>query len=166
MAKFIVVMGVSGSGKTSVGEALAARLGWQFYDADNFHPEENVAKMAQGTPLNDDDRAPWLKRLHDLIHDHLTQGKPGILACSALKRRYRDVLRADNSGLAFFYLHSEFDPLRERMESRIGHYMKAGMLQSQFDALEEPGTDEAVRLDGSKPIENLTEEILHEIHRS
>lgn len=166
MTKFIVVMGVSGSGKTSVGEALAAQLGWQFYDADNFHPEENVAKMAQGTPLNDDDRAPWLQRLHDLIHDHLAQGKPGILACSALKRRYRDVLRVDNVGLVFFYLHSDFEPLRARMESRVGHYMKAGMLQSQFDALEEPGTDEAVRLDGSKPIEKLTEDILREIQRS
>jgi gluconokinase len=159
--QFVIVMGVSGSGKTSVGQSLATRLRWQFYDADAFHPTQNVEKMAQGIPLTDIDRYPWLKRLHDLIQEHLAAGKPGVLACSALKKQYRDLLREENSGLGFVYLHSDFKTIWQRMEARVGHYMKAEMLQSQFDILEEPDADEAFKLDGRQEIEPLVQQIIH-----
>src|SRR5512142_511113 len=102
--RFIIVMGVSGSGKTSVGKALAEALGWNFYDADDFHPPENVAKMANGIPLNDSDRAPWLASLHDLIVSSLKADHPGVLACSALKERYRQQLLNSNPQVKFVYL--------------------------------------------------------------
>jgi gluconokinase len=158
--RFVIVMGVSGSGKTSVGERLAGRLGWSFYDADNFHPPENVEKMARSIPLMDADRLPWLTRLHDLIHDHLQQDKPGVLACSALRLRYRDLLRADNAGVGFVYLHTDYETIFARMQARNGHYMKAGMLQSQFDTLEEPSTAEALQLDASQPLDTLMDQII------
>ena len=136
--RFIVVMGVSGVGKTSVGSALAARLGWPFYDADDFHPEENVAKMARGEPLDDADRAPWLERLRRLIAEHLQGERSGVLACSALKERYRDTLAAAGAGVAFVFLQGSAELIERRMLERSGHYMKAGLLASQFEALEEP----------------------------
>lgn len=135
---FYIVMGVSGCGKSSVGRALAASLGWDFYDADDFHPPENIAKMAGGTPLNDEDRAPWLARLHALIESCLLEHRPGVLACSALKERYRQVLLAGNPGVQLVYLKGSYDLIWARMLQRPGHYMKPHMLQSQFEALEEP----------------------------
>lgn len=136
--KFFIVMGVSGCGKTTVGKLLAKRLGWDFYDADDFHPPENIAKMAAGIPLNDDDRAPWLSGLHGLISASLQAGKPGVLACSALKERYRQILLACNPGVKFVYLKGNFELILARMKVRTGHYMKSAMLESQFAALEEP----------------------------
>jgi gluconokinase len=135
---FVVVMGVSGSGKTTVGELLAVRMGWPFYDGDKFHTPENVAKMAAGTPLTDADRAGWLTLLAGLICDGLARGESGIIACSALKATYRDILRVDPSHVQFVYLQGSFDLIWERMLLRQHHYMKAAMLQSQFAALEEP----------------------------
>lgn len=131
-------MGVAGSGKTTIGKALAEALGWSFYDGDDFHPPENVAKMAQGIPLDDADRAPWLTTLHDLIASCLANDKPVVLACSALKQRYRDQLSAGNPCTEFVYLKGDFQTILERMKQRRGHYMKPEMLQSQFAALEEP----------------------------
>jgi gluconokinase len=162
----IVVMGVSGSGKTTVGQALAARLGCPFYDGDDFHPPENVAKMAGGIPLNDEDRAPWLAHLHDLIHDHLSRGALAVLACSALKRRYRDQLRVGNDRMQFVYLHGDFDLIWSRMQTREDHYMKAEMLHSQFDALEQPGPDEAITVSIEADQEQIVTTVLAHLQKS
>jgi len=105
----LILMGVSGCGKTSIGELLSQELGWPFYDGDDFHPPANVAKMAAGIPLDDADRQPWLQTLHDLIHQHLAAGKSILLACSALKGAYRHTLAADNPGSVFVYLKGDFD---------------------------------------------------------
>ena len=107
--RFIIVMGVSGSGKTNVGQSLAEQLGWDFYDADDFHPPENIAKMASGIPLNDSDRAPWLALLHDLISSNLKAGRRGVLACSALKERYRQQLLNGNPDVQIVYLKGTYD---------------------------------------------------------
>ncbi len=144
MAEVIILMGVSGCGKTTVGQALAERLGVSFYDADDYHPAENVAKMSQGFPLNDDDRYPWLARLHELITEHLAAGQTMVLGCSALKQKYRDQLRGEHKNVHFVYLKGSFDLIWQRMQAREGHYMKAGMLQSQFDTLETPSMAEAL----------------------
>ncbi len=138
MTAVYVIMGVSGSGKSTVGQALAAQLECPFYDGDDFHPPENVAKMAGGSPLTDADRAPWLARLHDLLADHLARGETAVVACSALKESYRDLLHGGHEGVKFVYLQGSFDLIWQRMAQREAHYMKADMLQSQFDTLEEP----------------------------
>ena len=160
-----VVMGVSGCGKSTVGQALAQRLDCPFYDGDDFHPAENVAKMSQGVPLNDDDRAPWLNRLADLIEDHLGKGETAVLACSALKERYRQQLQRDQKKVIFVYLKGSFDLIWQRMQQREGHYMKAALLQSQFDALEEPDWDTAVVVNVAQDIDSIVSEILTD-HRS
>jgi len=137
-ARALIAMGVSGSGKTTVGELLAEHYDWPFFDADDFHPKENVEKMAQGTPLNDDDRKPWLERLNKLLGEHLERGDSVVLACSALKQSYRDLLSVGNDGVQFIYLQGSYDLILARMQARAGHYMKADMLKSQFKTLEEP----------------------------
>lgn len=135
---FIVLMGVSGSGKSTLGKRLAAQLGWEFFDADDFHPPANVAQMARGIPLDDEARAPWLAALRELIHARLEQNRPGVLACSALKQRYRDQLRDGNPSLRFVYLRGDYQTILARMRARGEHYMMPEMLTSQFAALEEP----------------------------
>lgn len=140
-----IVMGVSGCGKTTVGMALAKKLDCPFYDGDDFHPPENVAKMASGVPLDDDDRAPWLARLHDLLAGHVERGETAVLACSALKKKYREQLQV-NKQTCFIFLQGSFELIWERMQARQNHYMKAEMLQSQFDALEPPSADEAITI--------------------
>lgn len=133
----IVVMGVAGSGKTTVGEELAHRIGARFLDADSVHPAANVAKMSAGEPLTDDDRWPWLQRLAaELAGDERI-----VVACSALKRRYRDVLRTAD-GVRFVFLDVDRDTAHARAEHRVGHFMGAGMVASQFDALEPPADHE------------------------
>lgn len=156
--RFFIIMGVSGSGKTEVGKSLAKYLGWDFYDADDFHPPENVTKMANGIPLTDSDRAPWLASLHDLISSSLTTDKPGVLACSALKDRYRQQLMEGNDGVQLVYLKGSYDLIWSRMIVRSDHFMKPHMLQSQFDALEEPTN--ALTVEISVPINEITQEIL------
>lgn len=153
-----MVMGVAGSGKTTVGKALAERLGWDFYDADDFHPPENIARMTQGIPLTDTDRAPWLIALHDLISSALAQGRPGVLACSALKDLYRQQLLDGHDDVQIAFLQGSYDLIWSRLSARQDHYMKPHMLASQFEALEEP-TD-AWKLDASKPVQIILEEIL------
>lgn len=144
----IVVMGVSGSGKTSIGKRIASRLpDCSFEDADAYHSEANVAKMAAGIPLDDDDRAPWLQSLRRLIEEHLQAGRNLVLACSALKQRYRDTLRAGDQRVHFVYLKGDAATIGARMRHRAGHYMKAGMLASQFAALEEPTSADTVTVD-------------------
>ena len=154
-------MGVSGCGKTTVGNLLAKRLGWNFYDADDFHPPENIAKMSAGIPLNDDDRKPWLAVLHDLITNCLKEDRPGVMACSALKEWYRQSLLAGNHGVEIVYLKGGFNLIQSRMQARNGHYMKSAMLQSQFDALEEPFNVLTIPI--SLSVEEIVSAILEQI---
>lgn len=133
----IVMMGVSGSGKTTVGSCLAQQLGWEFADADDYHPAVNVEKMRQGVPLTDADRLPWLKSLRSLIAGWLATERNGVLACSALKRTYREKLRVDQR-VHFVYLKADHDLLSQRLRARRDHYMKEQMLASQLATLEEP----------------------------
>lgn len=135
----VVLMGVSGSGKTTVGQALASRLGWKLLDADDYHPPANIEKMSRGVPLEDADRWPWLDRLNGMMREADARGESALLACSALKARYRERLGAGLGDVRWVYLKGEFDLIEARLLARKGHYMKAGLLQSQFAALEEPG---------------------------
>jgi gluconokinase len=134
---FILLMGVTASGKTTVGEFLASSLGWAFYDGDDFHPETNVTKMSSGIPLTDEDRAPWLAKLGEIIAQHSAEGENGILACSALKQKYREMLSSAGD-VATVYLKAEPALIRQRLETRRGHYMPTALVESQFVALEEP----------------------------
>lgn len=139
----LVVMGVAGAGKSTVGAALAARLGCAFRDADSFHPPANIAKMKSGTPLTDADRSPWLAAIAAWIDAQRAAGRLGVVTCSALKRRYRDVLTGGRTDVRLVYLKGEMALIARRLAARRGHFMPAALLESQFDALEEPGPDEA-----------------------
>ena len=152
-------MGVSGSGKSTLARLLAEKLDWDFLDADDFHPPENIAKMAKGIPLNDADRAPWLAALHDKLDALLRAGRHPVLACSALKQRYREQLSEGNSGLQLVYLKGDYALIWARMSERSGHYMPASMLKSQFDALEKP-SDAALVVDVSLPPDEILKQIL------
>ncbi|MBT3602187.1 MAG: gluconokinase [Candidatus Latescibacteria bacterium] len=134
----IIVMGVSGSGKSTVGMLLAEKLGYSYHDADDFHPQENIDKMASGQPLNDEDRKPWLLRLNGMLKEASQTKNYAILACSALKQAYRDLLADGVDGCCVVYLKGDYDTIYERMASREDHYMGARMLESQFETLEEP----------------------------
>ena len=157
----VIIMGVSGSGKTSVGRELSELTGWPFFDADNYHPPENTAKMAAGEPLNDQDRIPWLKTLQGILAEQKQNQEPVILACSALKKKYRGVLRKGNDEAVFVHLQGSFELIFQRMKSRQDHYMKPEMLKSQFKDLEEPQDALLVRID--KPITEIVEEIYRQI---
>ena len=130
-------MGVAGSGKTTIGSLLASELEWKFYDADNFHSESNREKMSLGIALNDADRAGWLITLKELIAENIQQNISAVLACSALKDSYRNTLKVDQQ-VKFIYLKGTYEQIKIRLNKRIGHFMSAGMLDSQFDTLEEP----------------------------
>jgi gluconokinase len=160
-ARFVVLTGVAGSGKTTVGEALARRLGWDFYDADAFHPAENISKMANGIPLTDADRAPWLASLHALISASLQENRPAVLACSALKESYRQRLLQGNDNALIVYLKGEYELIWSRLSARQDHYMEPQLLQSQFDTLEEPV--DVLTIDVSKSVERIVEEILSHV---
>ena len=136
----ILVIGVSGSGKTLIGKQLAAALRWEFQDADNFHPASNVQKMSQGIPLDDQDRAPWLEALQQAIARWLAEAKNVVLACSALKARYRRQLCQGQKDVQLVYLRGSFELLKHRLTERQEHFMKEAMLQSQLQDLEEPTT--------------------------
>lgn len=156
--RFFIVMGVSGCGKSSVGKSLAEHLGWDFYDADDFHPHENVLKMTNGIPLDDSDRTPWLASLNYLILSSLKANRPGVLACSALKERYRQELTKNTDGVQLVYLKGSYDLIWSRMEKRVDHYMQPNMLKSQFDALEEPTN--ALTIDISMPLNEIVQKII------
>lgn len=136
----LVIMGVSGTGKSTVAALLSGRLGWDFEEGDILHPAENVAKMAAGHPLDDADRWPWLDTVASWIFEHLLAGRPGIITCSALKRKYRNVLRAD--GVVFVNLAGSPELIGDRMTSRVGHFMPPALLASQFEAFEPLEADE------------------------
>ncbi|MBC7886269.1 MAG: gluconokinase [Ferruginibacter sp.] len=136
--KVIFIMGVSGSGKTTIGQQLSAETGYPFYDADNFHSKENIAKMKAGIPLTDEDRWPWLESIHYFVMQQLTTNNI-ILVCSALKQMYRDRLsKSFEQNCRWVYLQGDYDTIMNRLKNRTGHYMPAELLRSQFDALEVP----------------------------
>ena len=141
-------MGVSGCGKTTIGKLLAERLGWVFIEGDDYHSQANIQKMSGGIPLNDVDRWPWLEQLNELMKAYTRQDISFILSCSALKQSYRDLLKSGVENVRFVYLKGSFDLILDRMRNRQ-HYMKTGMLKSQFDTLEEPSTALVIAIDAS-----------------
>jgi gluconokinase len=134
----VIIMGVTGVGKTTVGQLLAEKTGWPLRDADTYHSPANVEKMRAGIPLTDDDRWPWLDRLNALLREADSRGESAILACSALKQRYRDRLQKGLQSVRWVYLKGDIELIRSRLRERKGHYMNPALLQSQFDALEPP----------------------------
>jgi len=146
----VILMGVTGSGKTTIGVALAESLHWQFIDADDFHPQANVAKMRAGIPLGDADRVPWLASLHSAIGDWLKEGTNVVLACSALKQVYREQLLV-NPNVKLVYLRGSRELISQRLSQRRGHYMDPDLLTSQFAALEEPRDAVVVDVDAAVP---------------
>ena len=139
----LIIFGVSGAGKTTVGKLLAREIGWRFIEADDFHPAANIEKMRSGHPLTDGDRWPWLDRLRKQIEQLLSAGENAVLACSALKRAYRDRLRAADE-VKFVFLRGDYALVEKQLRSRHGHFMNAALLQSQFEDLEEPQPAENV----------------------
>ncbi|KAM3867470.1 putative gluconokinase [Diretmus argenteus] len=173
-----IITGVSGCGKTTLGTFLSEKLGWPLYEGDNFHPKENIEKMARGEPLTDQDRLPWLLKLHDVIVKEACPGGDAIVVCSALKRLYRQILLygskaltssscpdqevppPDIPGIYFLFLHGDYDLLHQRMVARRGHFMRADMLRSQFDVLEPPLEEKNVLpLDVRKDVSEIAMEI-------
>ncbi len=152
-----IVMGVSGSGKTTVGKLLAQSLNWDFSDADDFHPSANIEKMSRGIPLEDADRLPWLLQLQAAIDRWLLENKNVVLACSALKASYREMLCRDPQRMKIVYLKGSFQLLSARLTSRENHYMKADLLLSQLATLEEP--EDAIIIDASQPLELIVRQI-------
>jgi gluconokinase len=154
----VILMGVTGSGKTTVGKVLAERTGWPFHDADDFHSPANVEKMRGGIPLTDDDRWPWLDRLNTVLRATQAQGESAILGCSALKQRYRDRLQQGLENLRWVFLEGGIELIGSRLQARKGHYMNPALLQSQFDALEPPR--DALNIDVDEEPAVLAERVL------
>ena len=160
----IIVMGVSGCGKTTVASTLARRLGHDFAEADAFHTPENVEKMRAGIPLADADRGPWLEAIADWIDAARANGKPCIVACSALKRAYRERLARGHDDVRFVYLQGAFDTVSRRMAVRTGHYMPLSLLQSQYDTLEEPGNEEnPIVVSIERPPEVIVDDVIEKL---
>ena len=160
-AMFIVITGVAGAGKTTVGKLLAKNLGWQFYEGDDFHPAANVEKMRRGEALTDADREPWLDALRALIQSSLENGENGILACSALKRHYRARLRV-NEHVVFVHLTATPELIERRLKQRKNHFMNPSLLESQFATLETP--ESALTLDASFSPAVLVQQIRDALH--
>jgi len=160
----VILMGVSGSGKSLIGKQLAAALNWSFYEGDDYHSQHNIEKMSQGNALTDADRAPWLDALNKLIGELLTQGEAAVLSCSALKRAYRERLVAGHDDVRMVYLRGSYALIRKRLEARQGHYMKTDLLASQFRTLEEPKPSEGVlAVDVSQTPQIIVEKIKREL---
>ncbi|XP_068167581.1 probable gluconokinase isoform X2 [Antennarius striatus] len=171
-----ILMGVSGCGKSTLGAFLSEKLGWPLHEGDDFHPQENIEKMARGEPLTDQDRLPWLLKLHDIIVSERSSGSDALVTCSALKHQYRQILlhgskvlpssspdqdiRPPVPDVFFIFLHGDHDLLYQRLVARRGHYMKADLLSSQFDVLELPSNDENVlSLDVRRSIADMATEV-------
>jgi gluconokinase len=162
----VVVMGVSGSGKSTVAAGLVDRLGWEFAEGDDFHPPENVEKMRSGHPLDDDDRWPWLRRLADWIGEHERAGRSVVVTCSALRRPYRDLLREGHPSVWFAHVTADRELIRDRMERRAGHYMPASLLDSQIDTLEPLQDDEpGARISGAGSPDDVVTELISTLSR-
>jgi gluconokinase len=163
----LIVMGVSGSGKTTIGERLAARIGWRYEDADTFHPASNVAKMSAGKPLTDEDRLPWLRAIADEIDRAVAAGERVVIGCSALRRVYRDVLVHGRHDIRLVYLDGTQALIAGRLGERKGHFMPPGLLTSQFKTLERPTPDEhAVTVSIDAPAESIVDDILRQLKLS
>jgi gluconokinase len=157
--KILIVMGVSGSGKTHIGQQLATELNWPFFDGDDFHSPENIQKMTQAIPLTDADRDDWLNSLQKLVRRQITTDQPAVIACSALKKSYRDRLKI-NSSVEFIYLQGSYELINRRLTERSGHYMPADLLESQFETLEEPHN--ALAIDVAKSSDEIVQTIKQE----
>ena len=161
MAATLVVMGVAGAGKTTLARALAARLDWAFLDADDLHPAANVEKMRAGAPLSDADRAPWLEAVARWIDARLAAGEDAVVACSALKRRYRAVLTDGRPSVRIVYLKGSLDLVAARMAARKDHYFPTSLIASQFEALEPPTPEEhAIVVDMAPPVSVQVDRVL------
>lgn len=160
ITRVVLVMGVSGSGKTTFGTALGQRLGWSFADADDYHPPSNRSKMSLGQPLTDADREPWLLLLRALIEQHLQDNQPLVLACSALKARYREILTGNLEGIQVVFLSGSRELIAERMRQRQ-HFMPVSLLESQLSTLEPP--TQAILVDISRPLEDSLREVVAQI---
>jgi gluconokinase len=155
----VIVFGVSGAGKTTIGKLLAEELGWKFYEADDFHPRANIEKMRSGRPLKDEDRWPWLERLREQITRSITAKDNAVLACSALKRAYRERLCVSDD-VKFVFLRGDYVLIERQLRRRRGHFMNPALLQSQFADLEEPQPDEdAITIEFGRTPEELVDEI-------
>ncbi len=160
----LVVMGVSGCGKSTVAALLAGRLGWPFEEGDSLHPQANVDKMAAGHPLTDEDRRPWLAKVADWVEEALDAGQDGLITCSALKRSYRDVINRRGSGVVFVFLSGPKEIIAARLAVRRGHFMPTSLLDSQFAALEEPAGDEpAIRINVGPAPSVIAREIVEQL---
>ena len=153
----VFVMGVTGSGKTTLGEALGRAWSWPYHDADAYHPPANVEKMRAGTPLTDADRVPWLAALHDCAQQTVDRGEGAVIGCSALKASYRAILRGALSPVVFVWLDVPREALQARMDARRGHFMPASLLESQLHTLEAPV--HAFHIDGDQPVADLVREV-------
>ena len=160
----LIVMGVSGCGKSTMAAALSNRLGLDMVDGDDLHLPESVAKMRAGVALQDDDRWPWLDRIGNYLSQPHAQGR--VVACSALKRVYRDRIREQAGDVCFVFLDGDFDLIQKRMHQRVGHYMQPGLLDSQFRTLEKPQADErdVMRVPITEPVQNMVEQALNALH--
>ena len=162
-ARVLVITGVAGSGKSTVGRALAARLGWRFQDADDLHTAESIDRMHRGLPLDDAMRQPWLERVRAVIEDAIRTGASVVVACSALKQRYRDFLSVGSPTVHFVFLDASRELLQERLAARQQHFAGTSLLESQLDTLERP--QDALALDASKPVDELVDAIIASLPR-
>jgi gluconokinase len=158
----VLVMGVSGSGKSTVGKALADRMDWIFADADDYHPPANREKMSRGEPLTDEDRQPWLEKLHDLITEHALKLKTIVLACSALKEKYREILVGDLEGVTLVFLRGDAELIAARMRQRE-HFMPVSLLETQLATLEPPTN--AIIVDIAQPLETMLEQVVTQLEQ-
>jgi gluconokinase len=163
--KAVIVMGVSGSGKTTIAQALAARTGFIEQDGDDYHPAANIEKMKAGIPLTDDDRLPWLRAIAEAIDRYAKNNTPVIIACSALKHAYRDILVHGREGVRIVYLSGSAELIAQRLQHRSGHFMPPGLLDSQIAALEPPQPDEHIlTVDIAAPVDRIVNEIVAALH--
>jgi gluconokinase len=162
-AMVVIVMGVTGAGKTTIGRALASALGWEFHDGDDLHTDASKRKMHRGIALDDSDRAPWLMTIRKLIEAMLANGRNGVVACSALKQAYRDEIVVDPRTVRFVYLKGSKEAIAARLRDRAGHFMNPDLLQSQFDTLEEP--HDAIVVDVSEAPEAIVSDIRSQLGR-
>ena len=160
----VIVMGVSGCGKSTVGKMLAEMMGVEFLEGDSFHPKDNISRMAAGVPLTDTDRSPWLKKLGEMISERQQQNQPFVLTCSALKKSYRQKLANGSGELIFVYLKGSRTEIYKRMAEREDHFMALSLADSQFDALEEPDQDEnSITVSINNPVQQVVDQIARAI---